>query len=441
MVSYKASQHGKNQITQARKTKGWSLDDSRWLLEASQVLEPNKNWSEIDPDYADYFAEGISVGTWKRFLQGQAIRPKAFKAFCQVLNLNWREIYDNELGNENSLKESFYVERTPYKERCQQEIIKPGALIRIKAPQKMGKTCLLEKLLNYALKKGYRIVKLDLHLADSSVLADLKTFLQWVCLYVSDNLELENKLNEYWHDLYGLNKNCTRYFQKYLLSVNDTPLVLAFDNFDLLFEAAVIFRDFCRLLRGWYEMAKQDDFIGQIWKKLRLIVVHSTEIYRFFDVNCSLDINFSPFNVGLDVELSPFSLYQVESLAQQYDLQFDQHALTLIIDLLDGHPYLIQKAFTYLKEHSCSLDHFLALAPTESGPLSDHLLRQLLQLKQIPELEAAFKKIVMADVPLSLDSELTFKLHSLGLVKLQENNCLPSCQLYRQYFSVRLKTF
>ncbi|MFH7025811.1 MAG: AAA-like domain-containing protein [Heteroscytonema crispum UTEX LB 1556] len=35
------------------------------------------------------------------------------------------------------------------------------------------------------------------------------------------------KVEEYWQDIYGLNKNCTRYFQKYLLSDMKTPLVFA----------------------------------------------------------------------------------------------------------------------------------------------------------------------------------------------------------------------
>ncbi|WP_235018556.1 AAA-like domain-containing protein [Tolypothrix sp. NIES-4075] len=57
-------------------------------------------------------------------------------------------------------------------------MLQPGALIRIKAPQKMGKTLLLEKLLDYARQQGYQTAKLDLKLADSSAIADLKTFLR-----------------------------------------------------------------------------------------------------------------------------------------------------------------------------------------------------------------------------------------------------------------------
>ena len=74
---------------------------------------------------------------------------------------------------------SFYVERPPIEQNCYQAIIEPGALLRIKAPAKMGKTLLLEKILEYGNQKNYKTVKFDFQLADPSVLTDLKTFLQW----------------------------------------------------------------------------------------------------------------------------------------------------------------------------------------------------------------------------------------------------------------------
>ncbi|MDF5721015.1 MAG: AAA-like domain-containing protein [Rhizonema sp. PD37] len=64
-------------------------------------------------------------------------------------------------------------------EKCYKAIMQPGALVRIKAPQQMGKTFLSEKLLEYARQQGYQTAKLDLKLADLNILTDLKTFLQW----------------------------------------------------------------------------------------------------------------------------------------------------------------------------------------------------------------------------------------------------------------------
>lgn len=313
--------------------------------------------------------------------------------------------------------------------------MQPGALIRIKAPQKMGKTLLLEKLLDYARQQGYQTAKLDLKLADSSAIADLKTFLQWLCINVSDSLELEAQLDEYWQDNMGLNTSCTRYFQKYLLSVIDSPVVLAIDNFERLFKCENIFSEFCLLLRSWYETAKQGDRMGKIWKKLRLVVVNSTETYP------TLDTNRSPFNVGLAIELPEFHQQQVEEMLKQYELdgQLGEQGLNQLMGLLGGHPYLLQETLGNLKSQEITLEEIVALAPTEQGIFSYHLREQLESLQDAPLLEAAYKRVVSANEPVQLNPEITFKLHSLGLVKIVRNDCVSNCDLYRQYFSVRLR--
>ena len=326
-----------------------------------------------------------------------------------------------------------YIKRSTIEEKCYIKILQPGALIRIKAAQKMGKTLLLDKLLDYGREEGYRTAKLDLKFADVNVLGDLKTFLQWLCVDVSDSLELEPELEQFWKDIYGLNKNCTRYFQKYLLSASDKPLILAIDNFERLFEYPDIFPQFCLLLRGWYESAKQNDRIGKIWQKLRLVVVHSTEAYP------SLDTNHSPFNVGIAIDLPEFNLEQVKTIAKQYDNdELGEEDLIKLMDLVGGHPYLVREAITNLETRQITLEELLNLAPTEQGIFSNHLREQLWNLQHNPLLESAYKKVVTADEPVRLDAEIGFKLHSMGLVKLVGNDCVPSYELYRRYFSERL---
>lgn len=340
-----------------------------------------------------------------------------------------KKIISHDAFNESA---SIYIERPPIEKKSYEAIVQPGALIRIKAPQRMGKTLLLEKVLDYARQQGYQTAKLDLKQADRTILDNYKTFLQWLCVDISDSLEVEAKVD--WQDVYGLNKNCTRYFQKYLLAIVESPLVFAIDNFERLFEYPEIFSQFCLLLRGWYETAKQGDRVGNIWKKLRLVVVHSTEVYP------SLDTNHSPFNVGIAVELPEFNREQVEALVKEYELnrQLGEEGLDKLMGLVGGHPYLIQQALSHLKTQQATLEQLLTLAPTEQGIFSDHLRQQLWNLQHNQELEAGYKKAVMANEPVRLDAEVGFKLHSLGLVKLSGNDCVPSCGLYRQYFSVRL---
>ncbi|MGK7893341.1 MAG: AAA-like domain-containing protein, partial [Xenococcus sp. (in: cyanobacteria)] len=239
----------------------------------------------------------------------------------------------------------------------------------------------------------------------------------------------------YWRDIYGLNKNCTRYFQKYLLSVIDTPLVLALDNFERLFAEKEIFGEFCLLLRGWYETAKQGARIGQLWKKLRLIVVYSTDDYP------KLNTNHSPFNVGLLFELSNFTQEQVKQLVQLYKLekQIDLQGINSLMALVEGNPALITRALLCLQNQYLSLGQLLQTAPTEEGIYSNSLHQLLWNLQQNPLLKAAFEQVVTYSSPVLLNSEIGFKLKSMGLVKLSGDGYLPSCDLYRQYFSVHLK--
>jgi hypothetical protein len=85
-----ASKQGQTKIKQAREEKGWTVDSYKWLEEASKVLDPN--WPG-----GEYFAEGISYGTWKRFLTAKnPINAPAFKAYCQVLGLNWEDVRENQ---------------------------------------------------------------------------------------------------------------------------------------------------------------------------------------------------------------------------------------------------------------------------------------------------------------------------------------------------------
>lgn len=86
----KASEKGKEIIKNARTAKGRTIDNPEWLIEASFIIDPNFKL----PDQPGIYANGISPGPWKRFLQGKCIRPEAFKAFCEVLELNWQDVVD-----------------------------------------------------------------------------------------------------------------------------------------------------------------------------------------------------------------------------------------------------------------------------------------------------------------------------------------------------------
>ena len=386
-------------------------------------------------------AERIGIGrdSCSKFFNNKPISRTNFEDICNSLGLDWTEIFEKPPSSscgKSSESHEHYIHRPPIEENCFSEIQKEGALLRIKASQKMGKTLLLEKVLDSGNLHNCecRTVKIDFQLTDPNVLIDLKTFLRWFCVNVAGGLNLEDNLDEYWRDIYGLNQNCIRYFQKYLLSVSDSPLVLALDNFELLFAEKEIFENFCRLLRGFHESAKQGNRVGQLWKKMRLIVVYSTDDYP------KLDTNHSPFNVGLLIELPEFTQQQVAKLARLNKLQLDPQAVNSLMKLIGGNPFLVTLAFDCLKNKSLSLEELLKAAPTNGGIYSNHLRELLWILQKNPQLKLAFKQVANSKSPILLDTERGFKLKSMGLVKSSgDDSYLTNCDLYRQYFSVHLK--
>jgi hypothetical protein len=426
--SLQASERGLEKIRQARFDRHWAIHDERWLIEASIVIAPDPKLVALYKQ--GIYAEGISLPTWKNFLKRNPIRPDSFKAFCQVLGLDYKEIVDwEEIYSEN-----LYIERPPLERNCYDEIVKPGSLLRIKAPKYMGKTRLVSHIMQKLEreKPEYFPLKVDFQLGDSTVFNNLERFCKWFCGTVGNELELENKLTEHWEDVCGCNQNTTAYFQRYLLQEINTPKVLILDNVDLVFEHREIATDFCNLLRNWYETAKSGTNASKNWQKLRLVIVHSTDVYGSININCS------PLaGVGTLVELQEFTEEQVQKLVKKYSLNLESKEFKELMELVKGNPYLVDLA---LKKASTGtpLTQLLQMAATGAGIYSEHLRDILGRIKQNSELAAALKEVVNSPEPVGLESVTAFKLQSMGLIKLSGDLATPRYELYRRYYRERL---
>ncbi|HAA33183.1 MAG TPA: hypothetical protein DCE56_42515, partial [Cyanobacteria bacterium UBA8553] len=184
-----------------------------------------------------------------------------------------------------ALSSVFYVERPPIETHCYDTIIQPGALIRIKAPRQMGKTSLLDRIAEHANMQGYITLPLNLQEFGRGVFSNLDEFLRWFCEWIDRRirgwgLRLPVQLSNYWDENRSSMINCTTYFETHLLEQINRPLVLALDNVDCVFQSPEIAQGFFSMLRSWHEEAKTIE----VWEKLRLIVVHSTEDYGRLDL-------------------------------------------------------------------------------------------------------------------------------------------------------------
>lgn len=327
-------------------------------------------------------------------------------------------------GGSLHLDSQFYVERPPIESRADEEIGKPGSLIRIKAPKQMGKTSLMVRLLHEAENLGYRSVALNFELADSEVFSDLNQFLQWFCATVTDDLELPIQLDTRWSKFLGSKKNCTNYFEKYLLTEIKTSLALGLDAVDRIFPHEKVADDFFGLLRAWHEKSKQSN----IWKNFRLVIVHGTEVY------IPLSKDQSPFNVGLPIELPEFTFNQVRDLARRHGLDIDPDRVLQLMAMVGGHPHLIRLALYTIARDNISLEQILKDAPTETGIYAEHLRSHWRKLEQNPELVKGLRQVVETDDPVQIKSAIAYKLNSMGLVHLQGNSATIRNDLYGQYF-------
>ncbi|MFN6535305.1 MAG: AAA-like domain-containing protein [Nostoc sp. EkiNYC01] len=330
---------------------------------------------------------------------------------------------------------ALYINRPPLEELICSELTQPGCLIRIKAPRKTGKSSLLNQMIAYAKAQDYQIVYLDFQEADEEIFASLDKFLRWFCIYVTRQLNLVPCLDDFWDTEMGSKVSCKIYFEAYLLQyISENPVVLALNEVQRVFEHPNIAQDFLPMLRFWHEQAKQD----RIWQKLRMVVVHTTEIY------IPLKLNQSPFNVGITITLPPFTPKQVQDLALRYRLQWaaDSQGLERLEPLqamVGGHPYLVSLALYHLSRQEMTLEMLLETASTSVGIYTQHLRELLSLLQKEPELMSAMQQVIASDNKVELDAIAAYKLESMGLVKLNGNQACAMCELYRLYFRQQLE--
>jgi hypothetical protein len=327
------------------------------------------------------------------------------------------------------LDSPFYIKRPPNEERCFEAIVKPGALIRIKAPRQMGKSSLMLRILDRATQQEYRATWLNLQAAGENALENLDNFLKWLCSRISRKLGIPDRVEEYWQGKLGGNDKCTDYFELYLLTELKVPFVLGLDEVDQLFQHETVAADFFGLLRSWHEESK----FNPIWRNLRLVIAHSKEVY------IPLNINQSPFNVGLPVELMPLNDEQVADLIQRHGLSLPRREAVKLMDLTGGHPYLLRVALYALSRREITFAELMKIAPTAEWVYGEHLRRHLNSLHEHPELLAAMKRVIAVEAPVRIDDTQAFKLSSMGLVRYQRNDVVPLCDLYRQYFREMLR--
>ncbi|MGF1515991.1 MAG: AAA-like domain-containing protein [Elainellaceae cyanobacterium] len=333
------------------------------------------------------------------------------------------------------LDSPLYIERDVIESRCCAAIYQPGALLRIKGTKQAGKTSLMARLLHHAQRAEFATVAINMRQIGLEPLESIDAFLGCFCTMVTRQLGLPNRFSQYQDEICSPLADSTDYFERYLLAEVQSPLVLALDDVDILFDYPTVASNFLGLLRAWYERSRYGITSSQVWQRLRLIVVHST------DAALPLNVHQSPFNVGLSVELPDFELPQLQHLVKRHGLEWLQgdnnERLVSLLGHLGGNPYRLRLALYHLAHGDISLNGILKSGAENPGIYADHLNQQWQRLQRRPDLLNAYARVVRSLSPVALGYRTAADLHSMGLVTLTSQGAVPSCGLYREFFRNR----
>ncbi|MBT9311097.1 AAA-like domain-containing protein [Leptothoe kymatousa] len=399
-LTLRASEAGLLIVDAARKQRGWTKRAEIWCDKA-----------EVRPT------------TLRRFWAGEKIKENNFINICTAVGINNHE----SIASDNFL----YIERPAVETAAYQCIMQPGSLLRIKGSKKMGKTELLHWLFDCPAIEKYYKPYLNFMGVSQDALDNVNMFLQWFCRKISEQLDINPTIvDTSWNPELGSNDNCTAYLERVIFPKLNAPLAIFLDNVDEVFPYAHTATDFFRLLRSWHDDAR----ILPGWNNLRLIIVHSTDIYL------DLEVNHSPFNVGTCIELPDFSRNDVIELARRYNVALQTDQINQLMAIIGGHPYLVTIALSTLRNNpELTLTTFLATAHTPAGHYYNDFLRKIeALLMRHPTSVDLLRQILAADHPILVDRDQGFRLRSLGLLRWHGDKAEPRCHLYRLYFQACL---
>ena len=191
-------------------------------------------------------------------------------------------------GGTMDVQSPFYIARKTDKKALDLIQHRGGITMTIKGPRQCGKSSLLSRILHHADSVNKKGVLLDFQMMDQSDMDQPDLFFKSFCSLLSEELNIEDRTNEFWKSSSGNKQKCRKYFLDHILPSFDQPLILALDEVDRVF--SVPYRnDFFSMLRNWHNSRRP----GAPWKELDLVLVTSTEPYQFIT-----DLTQSPFNVG-----------------------------------------------------------------------------------------------------------------------------------------------
>jgi DNA-binding winged helix-turn-helix (wHTH) protein len=315
----------------------------------------------------------------------------------------------------------FYIERDS-DARVHRVADEPNFVL-LKGPRQTGKTSLLARVVQTARRSGTRVILTDMQKFDSVQLTSIDLFLPALAEVIAEELCLERGPAESWSVRRGASANFDRFLRGEVLG-GAKRMLWAIDEADRLFTYPYA-TDFFGLLRAWHNERALDE--TGVWHRLTVVITYATEAHLFIT-----DMNQSPFNVGRKFLLTDFTLAEVAELNRRYDSPLNETEVGSLYELVAGHPYLTQSAFSEIVGRNCCYGEFAAAAANEDGPFAEHLRRVLVGVERSPEHLDATRSLLKGKGPMSTDC--FYRLRSSGVIRGERaRDAVPRCRLYRDY--------
>ncbi|BAY27938.1 hypothetical protein NIES2100_77650 [Calothrix sp. NIES-2100] len=323
----------------------------------------------------------------------------------------------------------FYIER-PQDAIALTTIQRQGVTLTIKGPRQIGKSSLLMRVIDAAMKVGKKVAYIDFQSFDPEALTNADIFYQQFCTILTEQLGMPNRTAEFWQQGVGNNQRCTSYIQSYVLKELGGSLVLAMDEVDRIFDTEFQ-SGYFGMLRSWHNNRALPLPSMRIWKQFDLALVTATETYYLIP-----NLNQSPFSVGEVIECKDFTLEQVADLNQRHCSPLTQLQETQLMRLLHGHPYLVRRALYVVASQQFSVAELFAQASSDRGPFGDHLRYHLFCIDKRKDLVQGLLQVIRNNT--CPDERIYRLLSAVGLIRREGQIVVARCQLYADYFREHL---
>jgi len=302
----------------------------------------------------------------------------------------------------------FYIER-PSDQVIAGGIRRRESTLLVQGPRQVGKSSLLARVLNESRSEGTKVALTDFQGFSRDQLATVESFYKGLLFSLARQLGAKLSYEEVWSDWLGPNSNLDFAVESVLTQV-DQPVVWALDEGDRIFGTSFA-DDFYGLVRSWHNRRALDP--QSALRHLTILISYATEAHLFIK-----DLNQSPFNIGLRTLLQDFDRVQIQDLASRYGGKLSTEETDSLWHVTRGHPYLTRKALDWLYLRGHSLEEICTLAPSESGPFSDHLRRLVEVVTRDPETAAEVGRLLRGET--FLESKSGSRLIAGGLLVVNQ---------------------